>query len=49
LDIRLTPEQIEALCRSPEFSAEKLRAAIETYKSNSPDPLTSEVGDEIKN
>jgi len=38
-----------AVCRSPEFSAERLRAAIEKYKSNSPDPQTSEAGDEIKN
>ena len=59
MDIRLTPEQVEALrqidqkiiavCRSPEFSAERLRAAVEKYKSNSPDPQTSEAGDEIKN
>src|SRR5262249_36379597 len=33
-----------AVCRSPEFSAERLRAAIEKYESNSPDPQTSEVG-----
>jgi regulator of RNase E activity RraA len=47
--MREVDQKIIAVCRSPEFSAEKLRAAIEKYKSNSPDPQTSEAGDEIKN
>jgi len=53
LEPRLTPEQTDqkiiAVCRSPEFSPEQLRAAIEEYKSNSPNPQTSEARDEIKN
>jgi len=46
LDIRLTLEQVEAL-RQIDICA--LANAIEKYQSNSPDPQTSEAGDEIKN
>jgi regulator of RNase E activity RraA len=47
--MREIDQKIIAVCRSPEFSLEKLRAAIETYKSNSPNLQTDEAGDEIRN
>lgn len=46
--MREVDQKIIAVCRSPEFSVERLRAAIEKYKSTSPDPQTSGAGDEIK-
>ncbi len=47
--MREIDQKIIAVCRSPEFTIEKLRAAIETYKSNSPNPQSSEARDETRN